>query len=277
VATADYRTYLGLRYQDTVADSVQLSGHTFYGAGSYDGDNSYVNPNSGALPDEVRADGKPVGEWLGTDWKVNTKLFDRQSVQAQVEYRQPLTTHLFDENHIFGNLASAEDPAARKSVGVSAGSSLALVQDVSLNARIRLDTNTTGYEVGMEHARQGGVRTGVSYAAQQISDPLSTSSAWTLQRRLTKVNIGVPFLSNRFTTAFELQYNDIAGPMLPEGRRNFVLGNLSVASGQLVRDTRVSFGLQNVFDTRGVNQTGQAIPFMPQDGRSLRLDLKRTF
>ena len=56
VATADYRTYLGLRYQDTVADSVQLSGHTFYGAGSYDGDNSYVNPNSGALPDEVRAE-----------------------------------------------------------------------------------------------------------------------------------------------------------------------------------------------------------------------------
>jgi len=262
----DYRTYLGLRYQETLADAVQVSAHTFYGAGTYDGDNSYVNPKSGALPDEVRADGKPIGAWVGTDWQVNTKLFNRQTVQAKVEYRQPVETPPFDT-----------DPTARKAVGFSAGSSYALPGDVSLNARVRLDGVASGYEVGMERKRSSGVRTGLSYGVQQLSDPLALTNTAALQRRLTRMDVSVPLLSNRIATAFELQYNDIAGPLLPQGRRDFVIGNLTVASGQIVHDTSLSFGLQNVFDTRGVDQSGQAIPFVPQDGRRLRLDVKRSF
>ena len=265
-AVPDYRTYLGLRYQETLADAVQVSGHTFYGAGTYDGDNSYVNPQSGAPPDEVRTGGKPIGAWVGTDWQVNTRLFSRQTVQAKVEYRQPLETPLFEM-----------DPTARKAVGFSAGSSYALAGDISLNARVRLDSAASGYEVGMERKRSSGVRTGLSYGVQQLSDPLALTDTAALQRRLTKMNVSVPLLSNKVATAFELQYNDIAGPLLPQGRRDFVIGNLTVASGQIVHDTSLSLGLQNVFDTRSVDESGQAIPFMPSDGRSVRLDVKRTF
>jgi len=274
----DYRTYVGVRYHDALTESMQLSSHTFYGAGSYDGDNSYADPKSGALPEDVRADGKAVGEWLGSDWQVKTQSSGGHTLQAGLEYRQPVAMHLLEDRHLFGNLASAEDPAtAHRSVGLNAGSSIAVAKDVAIHAHVRSSAETSGYDVGLTHQPKSGIRAGASYAVQQISDPLSSPHAPGLERRLARVNVAVPFFSDRFSTAFEVQHNDVESTLIPQGRRDFVVGNLTVASGRLVRHTHLSLGVQNLFDTRGVNDGGVAIPFMPADGRSVRLDLKRMF
>jgi len=274
----DYRTYLGLRYREAIANSVQLSGHTFYGAASYDGDNSYADPQGGALPEDVRAARKPIGEWLGSDWQLQKQLANGLALQAGLEYRQPVATHLLEDRHVFGSLATVEDPAAaRRTVGLNAGSRIALAQNLAIDAQMHTGPDSAGYEVGLSGQPKGGVKAGVSYAVQQISDPLAAGSGSSLERRLARVQVAVPFFAERVSTAFELQHDAVAGALILHGRRDFVIGNVTLASGQLVRDTSLSVGVQNVFDIRGVNEASAPVPFLPADGRRLRLDLKRTF
>jgi hypothetical protein len=367
---ADYRTYLGVRTRHNLGNALQLSGHTFYGAGTYDGDHSYVNPDNGALPDEVRSSGEPVGEWLGADWKVSSRLSSRQTVHAGVEYRQELGMQLFRQDAVFGKSSIVDETNLRRRVGVVTSSEFALTSNMSLSTglrygggyemshdsvdprvevlyrpmqnatvkalfdqvddapvstdraypavsvaqdsnrirnyelayeqavtdrdRVRLSTyrynvegllaatdsnaqiDATGFEVGMERRQTGGTRTSISYAWQQTTDSVMAATQGSVGRHLTKVSLGVPMWANRLSTAFELQYHDIVGPMIQDERRDFLIGNLTLANGELVRDTNLSFGVHNVFGVRE-DGYGALIPFMPQEGRSLRLDLKRRF
>jgi len=375
--TADYRTYLGLRYARRLGDAFAVSGRTYYGSGTYSGDNSYVNPQGGILPDEVRAASGDVGDWLGTDWNVTSKLFEHHDFKAGVEYRQQLTTDLFREDRLFGSAGSVE-PAQRK-VDVVAKSEVALAQGLSLNTRLRydekpvaqaatvdprvelryrphgdamvsavfdqaghaplsydraaplvnvaqdfnrarnyslayeqsvsavdkvrlsafrygvngvlanptarpdwssLDTtaqiDSTGFEVGVERGEPGGIRSSISYAWQQTNNSIAGMDQGSVARHLTKMSVGLPFWARRMSTAFELQYHDIVSPLMGQGY-DFVVGNLTLASGELAKDTSFSLGMHDVIRARDENVSNQLLPFIPQDGRSLRLDLKRKF
>lgn len=374
---ADYRTYLGVRYKRSIGDGLQLSGRTFYGAGTYDGDHSYVNPLDGALPDEVRSSGDPIGEWLGADWKLSSRLSPCHVVRTRVEYRQELGMQLFQQDELFGKSNIVDNDQLRHKIGVVTTSEVAVTNAVSLNTglryggdyetshdsvdprvevlyrpmqnatvralfdqvddapvssdraysavsvsedsnrirnyelayeqsvtdwnRVRLsayrynvegalagvsaDTalisnaqiDATGFEVGVERRQPGGTQTSVSYAWQQTTDSVLSAVHGAMGRHLTKLSVGVPILANRLSTAFELQYHDLVGPMLQDDRRDFLIGNLTFANGELLPDTNLSFGVHNVFDVREDQFGPQLIPFLPQDGRSLRLDLKRQF
>jgi hypothetical protein len=377
---ADYRTYLGVRYKHDLGDVLQLSGHTFYGAGTYDGDHSYVDPTDGALPDEVRSSGDPIGEWVGADWKVSSRLSSRHVVQTGIEYRQELGMQLFGQDALFGKSSIVDGENLRRRLGVVTTSQLAVTDSVSLNTGLRYGGNyemshdsidprvevlyrpmsnatvkalfnqvdnapvsldraypavsvaedsnrirnyelayeqsvternrvrlaayrynvegalagapadavatgldstahvdASGFEVGMERRQPGGTRASVSYAWQQTTDSVLSAVQGATGRHLTKLSVGVPLLSRKLSTAFELQYHDLVGPMLQEERRDFVIGNVTLANGELLRNTDLSFGVHNVFDVRDDQSGPQLIPFLPADGRSLRLDLKRKF
>ena len=374
---ADYRTYLGLGYRRTLGDSVAVSGRTFYGSGTYSGDNSYVNPQGGVLPDEVRASAQSAGDWVGTDMNIASKLFERHDFNAGVEYRQQLTTDLFREERLFGATTATAEPPQRK-VDVVAKTEVSLAPGLALNTRLRYDEKPTaqattidprvelryqprndatisavfdradhaavaydrasplvnvaedfnrtrnyslayeqslssvdkvrvsafrygvngviadaassnwtafdtmaqidsaGFEVGMERRQPGGTRSSLSYAYQQTNNSIGGLDQGSVGRHLTKMSVGFPFWARKLSTALEVQYHDIVSPMMGQGY-DFVVGNLTLASGELAKDTNLSFGMRDVIKARDEVVSNQLMPFVPQDGRSVRLDLKRKF
>ena len=374
---ADYRTYLGVGYKRTLGETLAVSGRTFYGSGTYSGDNSYVDPQTGVLPDEVRAVGDTQGDWVGTDMTVASKLFARHDFNAGVEYRQQLTTDLFREEKLFGGAAAVAEPVQRK-VDVVAKTEVALARGLALNTRLRYDEkpaaqaatidprvelryqpasdatisavydradhaavaydrasplvnvaqdfnrtrnyslayeqslssvgkvrvsafrygvngmladaapsnpnafdamaqiDSAGFEVGMERRASGGARSSLSYAYQQTNNSIGGLDQGSVGRHLTKMSVGFPFWARKLSTALEVQYHDIVSPMMGQGY-DFVVGNLTLANGELAKDTNLSFGLHDVIKARDEVVSNQLMPFIPQDGRSLRLDLKRKF
>lgn len=369
--SADYRLYLGVRYMRSLGEAARLSGRTFYGVGTYDG----INHEGGALPEEVRASGEPRGGWIGSDWQISSRLFDRTTFLAGVEYRQPLGAGLLNLNELLGRPSpAASDPSGPK-VGIVTRGEVALARDLSLKIRMRYDEDpgapgssidprvellykprqnatlkaffdqaayaapsrerayyptlsvaqdsdrirnyelayelsltsqqklhlsayrygveglpayssvmavdssagidTTGFEVGMERKNAGGARTRLSYAWLATADSLAGASHGVLERHLTRLRMDIPLLSHRLTTAFELQYLDIAGPLVSERDRGYLIGNFTLASGRLAGATRVSIGIHNMFDARDTGDDARPLPLLPQDGRSLRVDVAR--
>ncbi len=373
----DYRTYLGVNYKLDLAQDVRVSGRTFYGAGTYDGDNSQIFEEAGALPDEVRSSGAAVGEWFATDWQLSSKLFDRHTFQAAINYRQELQTNFLQESAIFRQRQA--DAELDRLVNVVARSEVALAPDLSLKTRVRLETDrtatagaidphmelrykpqenasviavfdqaegapvsherayhpavsiaegsnrirnyelayehsltslhslrvaafrynvegllaqpapaaepaaatdptaqvgSTGFEIGMERRQENGTRTSITYARQQTADLVARSSQGGLGRHLTKLRLGLPIWANRLSTDFELQYHQIVSPLIDGQQRDYVIGNLTLASRVITRDSKFSIGMHNVFDVR---ENAIGIPLIPAEGRSLRLDVTRKF
>lgn len=371
---ADYRTYLGLGYARNLAGDVALTGRAFYGAGTYSGDNSYVDPESGRLPDEVSAGGASVGNWLGADGQIRSRVFERHAVQAGFEYRQQLEMDLLQQDKVFGRAPTANEGQPLRTMDFVANSEVVLTNDLSLNAGFRFDDaqtaqtssvdprvelrykpqqnatlsavfdqknddaiagdraiplisvaqesnqarnyalayeqaftkrnklrvsafrydvdgllagdvsamsspaqiDATGFEVGVER-KQRGIRTNISYAYQQTQSLVGGLNQGSVARRLTKVGMGFPLWARRLSTAVELQYHDIFSPMMGGQAYDYVVGNLTLASGELARDTSLSFGVRDTFKAGDSIVSSPLMPLVPIDGRSLRLDLKRKF
>jgi TonB dependent receptor len=365
---ADYRTYLGVRYARTLTDGIALNGHTFYGAGTYSGDNSYVDPETGALPAEVSASGAPVGEWVGADLQVHSKVLERHAVQAGFEFRQQLAMDLLGQEKLFGKSVMANDAAPLRTMDFVANSEVALASDLSLNAGIRYDDtqrapskavdprvevrykpqesttlsamfdrkndeaiatdratplinmaqdsnevrnyalayeqaltqhdsvrlsafrydaegmvdsstgqiDAAGFEVGMERKQPDGIRTNVSYAWQQTQSLIDGATQGSVARRLTKVGLGFPIFARKLSTGLELQYHDIFSPTMGQ-TYDYIVGNLTLASSELARDTNLSIGVRDTFRARDTGTASAFLPLLPVNGRSLRVDVKRKF
>jgi len=373
---ADYRVYLGLGYKRELGDASRLTSRAFYGAGTYDG----MNPGGIALPEEVRASANAPGGWVGADWQLESRLSERHTFYAGVEYRQRLGFAMLDLNEFLGRASTLTYGAqpARK-VGFVTRNQLALSNDLSLKVRMRYDDDpsatrrsidprvelvyrpaqsttvtalfdqtahaplsqarayhpwasttdesdrirnyelayekalsqrdrvrvsayrydadglltpmtdagtamasvsaanidTRGFEVGMERNASGGARARISYAWQETTDWLAGASQGSLGQHLTRLNVDIPILPNRLSTNFELQRLDVVGALAGDENREYVIGNFTLASGALATDTRVSLGMHNVFGARETGNGARLLSFIPPDGRSVRLDLKR--
>jgi hypothetical protein len=278
---ANYRVYLGLGYKQELTSFAKFTGRTFYGAGTYDGNNA----DGGALPEEVRSTGNPSGAWLGSNWQLESRLFEKHTFSAGMEYRQQMEMPLMEITEVLArkdNLAVAQ-PARR--LGFLTRSRFALSSATAINVRARLDEAPTvgpaasapdqqTFEVGMEHSGSGGQRAQISYAWQRTGDPNPGSSA-RVGQHLTKLRMDIPGLSERLQTGFELQYLEIVGPFDNGGDHDYLIGNLTLAGRDLTNRTRVSVGLNNLFGARETVSGTRLPSFIPPDGRSVRLDLVR--
>jgi hypothetical protein len=284
---ANYRLYLGLGYKHELTSFARIAGRTFYGAGTYDG----VNPESGALPDEVRSSGNPTGAWLGSNWQVESKLFDRHTFYAGVEYRQQLAMPLMEISEFLArNDAIRGSGELARTTGFVTRSRFALTSQLALNIRTRFDeastatgitapglnaVGTNSFEVGMERSGTDGQRTQLSYTWQgSTDDPAATGSMRNAQH-LTKLRMDIPALTPRITTGFELQYLDVGGPFDGGQDRDYIIGNFTLAGHDVGNRTRVSIGLNNLFGARETVSGTRLLSFIPPDGRSVRLDLVR--
>ena len=135
--------------------------------------------------------------------------------------------------------------------------------------------DTSGFEVGLERNVFGGARTRLSYAWQSTTDWLAGSANGSLAQSLAKASMEVPILPKRLSTSFELQYIGLNGPLIGAGDRQHVIGNFTVASGTVSRDTRITFGMRNLFGAKPAGTSGPVTSFVPPDGRSVRLDVER--
>jgi hypothetical protein len=276
---ANYRVYVGLGYRQALASFAKFTARTFYGAGTYDGNNA-----DGSLPEEVRSASHPSGAWLGSNWQLESRIFEKHTFSAGVEYRQQVEMPLMQ---IAGVLARNDSLAAServRKVGFTTRGRFALASGVALNVRARVDEMPmTGaaspfeqqtFEVGMERSGPDGSRAQLSYAWQSAIDSIGGSTARVAQQ-LTKLRMDIPGVSNRLQTGFELQYLQIVGPFDNGGDHDYLIGNLTLAGHDLTKRTHVSLGLNNLFGARETVSGARLLSFIPPDGRSVRLDLVR--
>lgn len=279
---ASYRLYLGLGYTQDLASFARFSGRTFYGTGTYDGAN-----DSGAIPDEVRAATDP-GAWLGSNWQVESRLFDRHSFFAGVEYRQQVTMPLTELSELLARADNVGLGQPARKVGFVTRSRFALSPEYAINIRTRFDEgtgsldpttpfptiDTNRFEIGMERNINGGARTQLSYSWQTSMDRLAGNGR--IDQRLTKLRMDLPTFSTRISTGFELQYLDVLDPLDSLQNRDFVIGNLSIAGHDFSNRTHVSLGLNNVFDVKDDSaDAARLMSTVPVDGRSVRIDVVR--
>jgi hypothetical protein len=86
----------------------------------------------------------------------------------------------------------------------------------------------------------------------------------------------LPTFSTRISTGFELQYLNVLDPLDTLPTRDFVIGNLSIAGHDFSNHTRISLGLNNVFDVKDNSaDAARLMSTMPVDGRSVRFDVVR--
>jgi hypothetical protein len=280
---ANYRVYLGLGYKQELTSSSKLSGRTFYGAGTYDGNNA----DGGPLPEEVRAAGNPSGAWLGSNWQLESRLFEKHTFSAGMEYRQQVEMPLMEITEALARQDNLEVAQPARKVGFVTRSRFTLSNKTAINLKARLDeTPTTSgwttasgfdqqtFEVGMEHSGPGGQRAQLSYAWKSATDS-SSGSGVRVGQHLTKLRMDIPGLSERLQTGIELQYLEIVGPFDNGGDHDYLIGNLTLAGRDLGNRTRVSVGLNNLFGARETVSGTRLLSFIPPDGRSVRLDLVR--
>ncbi|MBX5459905.1 MAG: TonB-dependent receptor [Steroidobacteraceae bacterium] len=367
---ADYRVYLGFGYSRSLGDDTRLTGRTFYGAGTYDGANDGT-----ALPDEVRASSAAAGGWMGSNWRLESRLSPHHVFSADIEYGQRVALVPVELNELLGRSLSASSSEPERRVGIVTRNQFTLSPELSLNVKMRYDQDdtqnhssidprvellykprenttlrarfdqmmgaspaeqrawhpwvtadedsdrvrnyelalerrltskhklllsayrydvdglfaeaadagsplaasidTTGFEVGME--RNGNhTRARISYAWQKTKDWLLGDSASSLGQHLTKLSMSIPLLRDRFTTAFELKYLDVTGALAGNHDGEYLIGNVTLASGKLAGDTRISLGMHNVFDVQDNVNGARLLSYIPADGRNLRLDISRT-
>lgn len=271
--SANYRLYLGLGYSQNLTSFARFSGRTFYGTGTYDGANE-----SGAIPDEVRSATDP-GAWLGSNWQVESKLFDKHTFFAGVDYRQQVTMPLTELSELLARTDNIGIGQPARKVGFVTRSRFVLSSEYAINVRTRVDegsglTGTNRMEVGMERNISGGSRTQLSYARQSSLDNLAGSTR--IDQRLTRLRLDVPTFSTRISTGFELQYLNVLDPLETAPNRDFVIGNLSIAGHDFANRTRISLGLNNVFDVKDDSaDAARLMSSFPVEGRTLRIDVVR--
>ncbi len=269
--TAAYRLYLGLGYTQDLTSFARFSGRTFYGTGTYDGSGT-------AVPDEVRSATDP-GAWLGSNWQVESKLFDKHSFFAGVDYRQQMTMPLTELSEMFARTDNVGIGQPARKVGFVTRSRFVLSSEYAINVRTRFDEgtgllDTNRMEVGMERSIRDGSRTQLTYSRQTSLDSLTGNAR--IDQRLTRFRLDVPTFSTRISTGFELQYLNVLDPLEPVQNRDFVIGNLSIAGHDFSNRTRVSLGLNNEFDVKDDSaEAARLRSSFPVDGRTLRIVVVR--
>lgn len=141
---------------------------------------------------------------------------------------------------------------------------------------VNAELGTTGFKIGVEHRTRHGTHGRISYAWQETTDWRAGTLNGNLGQRLASMSVDFPIVPRRLRTSIELQYVDFVGSLLGDRDHDYVIGNLTVASGSLSQNTRITLGMHNLFDVRETGNPAQWLSFVPPDGRRVRIDLTRT-
>jgi iron complex outermembrane receptor protein len=91
--TTDLRAYLDLKFQHDFSEDTRLMARVSYDLYSYHGLYPYYSTNFTLPMDPVQIvvnHDDALGEWVGTEWQLTQKLFEKHTLIAGVDYRENL-------------------------------------------------------------------------------------------------------------------------------------------------------------------------------------------
>ncbi len=383
--TADYRTYVDLKYDHAIDENVRVQGRAFYDNYSYYGAYPYDYAAPGDPLQRVVFKDGAIGDWAGTEWQLTMKIFDRHTIVAGSEYRENFRLHQFAYEDVTPRSYSLKDDQSTRILGVYGQTEVVLLTNLVLNAGVRYDyyfesfggtlnpragliynpwPTTTfkalygqafrapnafeqfyysaqrtrppldpetirtyelvydqylfrNYRLGvsgyyyeiedlinqnatpagdlffdnLDSVRAAGVEFEAeakydcgllirgSYALQRTEDATTGQELSSSARHLIKGNLIVPLYKDKVFAGFELQYQSSAKTLAGRRADDFVIGNLTLFSREIVKGLEVSASVYNLFDTQyGSPGAGDHLQdTIQQDGRSFRLKMTYKF
>ncbi len=138
--TTDYRAYVDLKYDHAFSEDTRLTGRLFYDNYQYYG--SY--PFNYALPGDpmdrvVNKDGV-VGDWVGTEWQLTERLYDRHTLVIGGEYREDIREYQFAYDDVLPRTYTLKDDRNGRTLGLFAQAEVAILTNLLFNAGLRFDT-----------------------------------------------------------------------------------------------------------------------------------------
>jgi outer membrane receptor protein involved in Fe transport len=136
--TTDERAYVDVAYARTFG-SIDLRGHLFYDRYAYDGDypTDYAQP--GEPPLVVLSKDETLGEWLGAEWMLSRRLFERHTLLAGIEYRENLNARQRNYDETIAPAYYLDVNARSRVLSAFVQGDVALHDRLRLNAGVRLD------------------------------------------------------------------------------------------------------------------------------------------
>jgi len=136
-----------------------------------------------------------------------------------------------------------------------------------------------GVELEMEGDIHRFVEGRLSYALQRSVDVSTGDTITNSPRHLARLNLAVPFRAEKFVAALEAQYTSRRETLQGGKTDGFGLVNLSLLSRAWAKGPSLSLSLYNVLDKTYADPGGteHVQSAIPQDGRSLRVQVKYEF
>ena len=140
--TTDLRGYLDLKFQHEFSEDTKLMARVSYDLYSYHGIYPYYATNSAALfnPAQVVINhDEALGEWVGTEWQLTQKLFDRHTLVAGMDYRENLEQlqHNYYAEPGFEDIRI--DRGSGRNEGVFGQAEINLLTNLTFNGGLRYD------------------------------------------------------------------------------------------------------------------------------------------
>lgn len=137
--TTDYRGYVDLKYDHHFNEELQLQGRVFYDNYTYTGAYPYNYADPGEPVDRVLSRDGTVGEWVGTEWQMTGRLWDRHTLVVGGEYRENLRQDQFAYDDVEPRFYTVKDDRTSRIVGLYAQGEVALLTNLVLNTGVRYD------------------------------------------------------------------------------------------------------------------------------------------
>ena len=138
--TTDYRGYVDVEFDHDFSASMNLNGRVFYDNYTYRGTYPFKEGDAAELQDavSVQQDGS-VGEWIGTQWQLTTRLLDRHTVVVGGEYRDNIREYQYAYYEATPRVYDLRDDRSSQVVGMFAQDEMTLTKNVVLTAGLRYD------------------------------------------------------------------------------------------------------------------------------------------
>jgi len=139
-----------------------------------------------------------------------------------------------------------------------------------------------GIELELSRKWKNGFKGSISCTFQETKNLETKRPLTNSPKNLGKLNVLVPLLSNDITAGIELQYTGNRLTLLNKTVGGFILGNLTIASKNVIKGLEISASIYNMFDKTysdpaGPEHVSQGMDRIIQDGRSFRLKMIYTF
>jgi len=143
--TTDKRGYIDLKYERDLNEDTHLLGRAFYDAYWYYGEYPFDFAEPGDPPFRVMNVDDTLGEWVGTEWQLSRRMFDRHTLTLGVEYRENFRQDQINYDEEPRSYIVDADRITGRNLGLYTQTELVVRTNLILNAGVRYDHYFEGF------------------------------------------------------------------------------------------------------------------------------------